>query len=262
MPFVTIDGGQLYYEEQGSGDPLLLISGLGGVGSFWNKQVQFFKEHYRVITHDHRGTGLSKAQTQKHSVDLMTDDVEALIDQLGLKNVHIIGHSTGGAIAQTLAIRKNTDLKKVVLSATWACGDVYFRTLFTTRLNVLQAIGMDSYEKLGRILRYPPVYFGDHPEMLQPSGKQESGDAETVAGRIQALLDFDSRHLLDQIDLPVLVIGAPDDAVTPSYLWDELADKINTSKLVKLTGGGHFCPQTVPDEFNTYVHNFMRNTVV
>ncbi|PWJ73192.1 aminoacrylate hydrolase [Pseudaminobacter salicylatoxidans] len=258
MPFVNIRNGQLYYEEAGQGSPLLLIPGLGGVGSFWKKQVEFFQNHFRVIIHDHRGTGRSMAETERFSVDLMADDVEALITQLDLSDIQIIGHSTGGAIAQALAIRQKYDLRKLVLSATWAYGDDYFRTLFGTRLQILEKIGMHAYEQFGRIVRYPPSFLGKNPEFLQPSGNNESGDAPTIASRIQALLDFDSRNQLARIDVDTLLIGAIDDAVTPHHLWDELAEGIQGARMVKLPEGGHFCPQTASDAYNTHVMNFLQ----
>ncbi len=84
------------------------------------------------------------------------------------------------------------------------------------------------------------------------------GDAPTIASRIQALLDFDSRDQLDRIKVETLLIGAIDDAVTPHHLWDELAEGIEGAKMVKLPEGGHFCPQTAADAYNTNVMNFLQ----
>ena len=59
MPTVSLGDGDLYYEERGEGPPLLLVPGLSGLGSFWAFQVEAFSRDFRVVVHDHRGTGRS-----------------------------------------------------------------------------------------------------------------------------------------------------------------------------------------------------------
>src|ERR671934_62744 len=61
MPRVSIGDAEIYYEEAGQGEPLLLVPGLSGQGSFWSQQVEAFKRDFRVIVHDHRGAGLPPA---------------------------------------------------------------------------------------------------------------------------------------------------------------------------------------------------------
>ena len=105
MPHLTLsDGESLYYEEHGAGKPLLLVSGLGGVASFWKPHVAILSEHYRVILHDHRGTGASSKSLIDYSVTQMTDDLLQLMDHLEIARADFVGHSTGGAIGQTMAL--------------------------------------------------------------------------------------------------------------------------------------------------------------
>ena len=82
----------------GDGPPLLLVPGLGGIGSFWMHQVAAFARDFRVVTHDHRGTGQSSRSRITYSVDQMADDVLRLMDVLKIDAAHCVGHSTGGAI--------------------------------------------------------------------------------------------------------------------------------------------------------------------
>src|SRR5678815_618824 len=102
MPTIKIGGDDLYYEAHGDGPPLMLVSGLNGVASFWAKQVPVLAKSFRVILHDHRGTGQSTHSRMSYSVDQMATDVLALMDALHVESAHLAGHSTGGAIGQTL----------------------------------------------------------------------------------------------------------------------------------------------------------------
>src|SRR3954467_13798578 len=104
MPKIAAGGGEIYYEEAGNGEPLIFVSGLNGVGRYWQPQVPVFAAHYRVITYDQRGTGSSDKLQREFSVDGMASDLVSLMDALGIDRANIVGLSTGGAIGQTLAI--------------------------------------------------------------------------------------------------------------------------------------------------------------
>ncbi len=130
MPRIVIGDGALYYERQGVGFPVLFVSGLNGFASFWQDQVPAFAKKFDVITHDHRGIGQSDLTRSGFTVDRMAADVIGLMDALEIERAHVVGHSTGGAIAQTLAIEHPKRLASVVLSATWTKPDAYFRRMF------------------------------------------------------------------------------------------------------------------------------------
>ena len=141
MPKVSIGDAELYYEETGRGEPLLLVPGLSGRGSFWAGQVPDFARDFRVVVHDHRGTGRSTHSRIRYSVEQMADDVLRLMDALGIEAAHLVGHSTGGAIGQVIALEHPRRLRSLVLSATWAGPDPYFQRLFESRKGVLLSPG-------------------------------------------------------------------------------------------------------------------------
>src|ERR1051325_7471990 len=93
MPSVSIGAAERYYEEGGQGEPLLLVPGLSGQGSFWSQQVEALKHDFRVIVHDHRGAGRSTHSQIKYSVEQMADDVLRLMDVL-----RIVCRAPGGAL--------------------------------------------------------------------------------------------------------------------------------------------------------------------
>jgi aminoacrylate hydrolase len=131
------DGAELYYETQGSGPPLFLVPGLGGDGRFWDANARELARQFTVVVHDHRGTARSTLSKIKYTVEQMADDALQLIDELGFAKVHWCGHSTGGAMGQVLAISQPDRIDRLVLSATWAKTDAFFRRLFEVRAQVL-----------------------------------------------------------------------------------------------------------------------------
>ena len=100
MPKVTVAGGEIYYEEAGQGHPLVFISGLNGVGRYWEPQVPVFRPHYRVVTYDQRGTGASDRLQRKFSVDQMAAETVGLMDVLKIGPAHIVGMSPAARSAR------------------------------------------------------------------------------------------------------------------------------------------------------------------
>src|SRR6185295_16466783 len=90
---------ELYYEEHGSGDPLLLIMGLAADSTAWMFQVPDFARHYRTIVFDNRGVGRSSKPRGAYTIAQMADDAAGLLETLGIARAHVVGVSMGGMIA-------------------------------------------------------------------------------------------------------------------------------------------------------------------
>jgi aminoacrylate hydrolase len=261
MPKVSIPDAELYYEETGQGDPLLLVPGLGGVGAFWAPQVPDFARDFRVITHDHRGAGQSTHARIRYSVEQMAEDVVRLMDKLGLDSAHYVGHSTGGAMGQVLAIEHPTRIRSLVLSATWAGPDPFFRRLFEARRETLMTSGVEAYLRASILMLAPPAWVSANDAKLAEQHElaaAASAPVDVMASRIDAIVRHDRRSQLGQIRVPTLVIVAADDMVTPKFYSDELANRIPGAKYVVLEGGGHFTPTVAPGPYNAAVGGFLR----
>jgi len=261
MPHVSIGDADIYYEEQGQGPALMLVPGLGGQGAFWAPQVRDFAREFRVIVHDHRGAGRSTHSRIQYSVDQMAADTLALMDRLGIERAHYVGHSTGGAIGQTIAQDEPDRLLSLVLSATWAGQDAYFRRCFETRKELLLHRGFESYWRASIVMLRPPRWVSEHDADLDDELKRLLATAppvEVLASRIDAITRFDRRKRLGEIRCPTLVIVAADDALTPTFYSEELAARIPGAQLAVLKTGGHFAPALVPEEYNATVGRFLR----
>lgn len=111
------NGVELYYEVHGQGDPLVLIAGLTAHSGNWPLQVPVFAEKRKIILIDNRNSGRS-AVTEDGSVSDMADDVAALMDELGISSADILGRSMGGYIAQEVALRHSSRVRRMILEST------------------------------------------------------------------------------------------------------------------------------------------------
>lgn len=261
----------LHYEETGSGKPLVFVAGLGGEGRFWSRQMAFFARTHRVICYDHGGCGLSAGAPANRSVESMSEDLALLLATLDVADAIVVGHSTGGAIAQVLAAERPELVSQVVLSSTWLRADRYMRELFELRLAVMQSMGADRYAALGRFLCYGPLQPTDAPKVSKTPAFRPANPATappdpspamqatpgTLSTRIEALLAFDGTRYAPRVRQPVLIAGARDDMITPAYLWDELESAYRQATRRQLDYGGHFCPQTMTDAYNATLEEFI-----
>src|SRR5262249_9133459 len=103
MPIAQVHGSDIFYEVHGTGDPLLLIAGFACDHTIWNKIVPGLVAQYRVILFDNLGVGQSSSPETAVSIRQMAAETAGLLDAIGLRSVHVAGHSMGGLIAQELA---------------------------------------------------------------------------------------------------------------------------------------------------------------
>jgi aminoacrylate hydrolase len=260
MPRIAIGDCHLHYERHGAGFPLLFVTGLGGFAAFWRDQVHAFSRNFDVVLHDHRGIGQSDHTRGGYTVERMARDVLGLMDALGIERAHIIGHSTGGAIAQVLAIDHPDRVAAAVLSASWTKSDPYFRRLFTLRKDILLRMGPEAYLQSATLFLYPPWWVSCNNEKLRQLEAQNlaaMSAPEIIAQRIDAILAFDRTQDLGRIRTPTLVLGANDDVITPCYFAEELARRIPEAELKMFPKGGHCFTQVLAREFNNAVLPFL-----
>ena len=260
MPLAPVPSGNLHYELEGHGPPVLFAAGLGGLGSFWHRYVSEFRTHFTVVTYDHRGSGQSTRSPPPYSIAGMTEDVVALMDHLAFDGVRFVGHSTGGAIGQLLATRFPRRVERLVLSATWTHADPYLRRLFALRRDLVNEGDTDFYARLTTLLLYPPGWIvahdaglPDEQPLLDPAGRA------IVASKIEALLAFDTRDVLEAISCPTLVVAARDDVTVPSYFSLVLARAIPKAQLAMLDSGGHYFPLSRAQQFAGILASFLKS---
>ncbi|CAM2157933.1 aminoacrylate hydrolase [Paraburkholderia tropica] len=247
----------IHYNVSGDGDALVLISGLGGLGAFWNPVVPLLAERYRVITFDHPGVGKSPTRDGQ-TIPGIAEAVLAVMGREHIRTAHFVGHSTGSLVAQTLALDHSDRCERVVLSGGWAQVDRRFRDLFAFRRYLLENCGVAAYSALSRIGGYDGRWYSEHLAAEAPpdfSITQEA-DVATIVKRLDMLLGYDRATDLDGLHKDVLVVGAADDFIVPFYNSEDLARLIPTAELKQLNGG-HFFPQVHPKAFAMLVTSFL-----
>src|ERR1700722_16361597 len=121
MPLARSDGTRIYWEESGTGEPLLLIMGLGYSHEMWHRTRPVVSACYRTILFDNRGVGKSDVPQGAYSIAQMAADAAAVLDAAGVAKAHVFGISMGGMIAQEFAINYPERVSRLVLGCT-ACG--------------------------------------------------------------------------------------------------------------------------------------------
>lgn len=222
MSIIKLKNGlELYYKVCGKGKPLILIAGLGCDHEHWNHLVPYLTKSYQLILVDNRGVGRSSYPDVGFSIKDMADDVIQLIDSFGLKQVSILGHSMGGAITQVLAWKYPQQLDRVIISNSFVQSNSTLDYWGNTILKMKAELKFSRYEQT--LLSLMMVYSGNFlriPENISRLAQAIANDPyyqqdKGFEHQFQAIQKFNSLSWLDNISIPVLVIGGFGDKVTP-----------------------------------------------
>lgn len=260
MPSVQIGDASINYEVSGQGKPLILITGMGGLASYWKAQISDFSKHFRVYTFDHRGTGRSTHSEVEYSVELLARDTVAFMDALDITVAHFVGHSTGGMMLQVISSCYPERVLSQVLYGTRGRTDAFSRRAMGIRRDVVLRLGVEAYVRSTPVFLYPSSWIQAHDEELvlaEEQAKRLSAPPTVLASRIDAVLRHDQLAALKKIDAPTLVTCALDDFLTPVYYSEELARLIPNATLSFISHGGHACSVTNPGEFNKLTMDFL-----
>ncbi|WPB56722.1 alpha/beta fold hydrolase [Xylophilus sp. GOD-11R] len=251
---------QLHGDESSVSTPVALVAGMGGAGSFWTPQLPAISRHWKTLVYDQRGTGGTE-QSAVRDIEQLADDFVALLDALKIPSVHFVGHSTGGAIGMSVAVRYPDRVRSLVLYASVHRADAYRRRVWGLRKKILQEMGPEVYAQTTSLFFYPPEYVAAHSHMLEAvearSAAGEISAPEIMASRIDSILAFDIAHELPKIHKPTLVLCARDDMLTPAYFSEEIAALIPGATLRLYDRGGHAFSRSRQTEFDAAVVEFV-----
>ena len=260
MPYAENEGTKIYWEEQGSGPPLVLIMGLGYTSEMWHRVLPAVARQYRTILFDNRGVGRSDVPAQGYGIGDMAADTAAVMDAAGVQSAHVFGISMGGLIAQEFALRYPERVKSLILGCTHHGGReavVAEREVF----DVLMARGNMPPEEGTRAM-VPYIYDEATPrERVEQDIEIRLRTYPTTAGyfgQIQAILAFDARDRLPQITARTLVLHGESDRLVPPENGRLLAGLIPGAKLIMLKGASHIFPTDQPEASLDAILSFLR----
>lgn len=260
MANITSNGINLYYEERGQGEPLLLIMGITAPGEVWEKHVEVWEKSYRCILVDNRGVGRSDKPVGPYSSAQMADDCAGLLQHLGLKQVRVVGVSMGSIIAQQLAIRQPDLVRSMVLMCPWAKCDHFAKEIFRHMKNCKARLRPEGFARYIQLLIFSKKSFDD-PDTYQGMVDDRGEAAKDpnpqpligLEGQADACINHDVLGLLPQIKQQVLVVGGEVDAFTPTWMTREVAGAIPNASLHIYEGSGHAFHWENLEDFNERV---------
>ncbi|MCW5893089.1 MAG: alpha/beta fold hydrolase [bacterium] len=276
MATVRVGEIDIYYAEQGSGDPLLLVMGLAADSQAWLFQVPEFAQRYRTITFDNRGVGRSGKPAGPYTIHQMADDALAVLDHLGITTAHVVGVSMGGMIAQELVLRHPERVRSLVLACTYPepSADIEQQRSFTVsqlggtvtasgevEIDIKAIDPMQFFQQLLPQVFNQDFIMKDLGKLMQVfSGALQYGfSLEAILGQVSAVMGHRATDRLHTIACPTLVITGDADRLIPPSNSDLLAQHIPGAKLVKIPGGSHGFNFETPDLFNREVLGFLRS---
>ena len=257
MPTVRVNNRQISYwegkdEQQARRETILFVHGAGGGQLTWSLQKGFFERHVYPIVIELPGHGESGGEGEQE-VGRYAEHVHSFMRTLGLRKSFLVGHSMGGAIVQTLALRHPEVVKGIVLVGTGA------------RLRVLPAIleGIKSNfkETVPMITRY--AFSRKAPQEFIEKGIQQLMGVrpEVLYGDFLACDHFDTMEELEKIDLPTLIICGEEDELTPVKYSQYLHGRIKGSRFEVLPKAGHMVMMESAEPFNERVKAFVGDSV-
>ncbi len=273
MPRITTnDGAQIFYKDWGSGQPMVFSHGWPLNADVWDDQMLFFGAHgYRVIAHDRRGHGRSSQTWNGNDMDTYADDLAAVLDQLGVENAVMVGHSTGGGEVTRYIGRHGTKrvgavvlvgaIPPLMLQTEANPGGLPRAAFDAIRTGIL-ADRSQFYRDLGA-----PFYGANRPGATVSQGIRDAfwmwSMQVGVKGAYDCIKVFSETDLtadLERFDVPTLFIHGEDDQIVPIGAAARIASKIvKNAKLITYPGAPHGLTATHKDHFNADVLEFLRH---
>lgn len=268
---ITDDGTEIFYKDWGEGRPVLLSHGWPLSSDSWEAQMLLLAEHgFRVIAHDRRGHGRSTQTWSGNDMDTYADDLACLVDTLDLRELTLVGFSTGGGeVARYLGRHGTGRVAQLVLVS--AVPPFMLRTDDNpdgVPVEVFDGIREGSLADRSQTYRdlADGPFFGNNRPGQSPS--QGMRDAFWLQGLqaghrnayecIAAFSATDFRADLDKVDVPTLVIHGDDDQVVPFEVGGRRsAERIRGARLLVYAGAPHGITDTHKEQLGTDLLAFL-----
>lgn len=259
MAFVENQGAKIYWDEQGQGDPILLIMGLGVTSHMWHRTRPILAERFRTLAFDNRGVGQSDVPSGPYPIPLMASDAAAVLDVAGVQSAHIFGMSMGGMIAQEFTLQYPQRVRSLILGCTSAGGPTAIRA-DREATEMLMARSKMSREEA---LQAPTPFIYD------PSTPRERIDEDIAIRRLwfprpdaysaqlQGILAWEAYSRISAIRVPTLMIHGKSDRLVPPGNGKLIAERIPSAKFVLIPHASHLFATDQPEAAHKAILGFL-----
>ena len=265
MPFARVNGVQLYYEEHGSGFPLVWSHEFAGDYRSWKPQAQFFSRRYRVVAYNARGYPPSDVpqSLDDYTQEAAVEDLRGLLEFLGIERAHIGGLSMGGNVALNFGLTHPEMAESLIVAGTGSgsTDPEGFRRNVTQRSEMMKAGGMEAMGDYSnsptrvQLLRKDPLGYEEFRQgLMEHSALGSALTFAGVQGRRPPIFDLEER--MRALDVPTLIMTGDEDepCIEPSVFMKRCIPK---SGLVVIPQSGHAINLEDPDLFNRTVLDFL-----
>ena len=266
MPTISANNINIYYESVGSGEPLVLISGLGYNMWQWHKMVPGLAEQFQVITLDNRGVGQTDKPEGPYSAAMLAADTAELLKVLNIPKAHIMGHSMGGFIAQEMALSYPGMVNKLILASTNFGGPRHL-PITAEAMAVLGDVTNDAVTRFknGLAVSTAPGWEEKNEAMIEewltwrmanlvnPAAYQ----AQMAIGLSLLAEEACFENKLPNVQAETLILFGEYDKVVPPGNAGLLAAQIPHSTIHLLPNAGHFFPIETPEAANKAIIEFL-----
>ena len=242
MATVARDGAEIWWDSEGTGEPILLIQGLGYHSDMWFRLLPALTTRYRCIRFDNRGVGRTGVPEGPYTVETMAADALAVLDAAGEESAHVFGCSMGGLIAQELALMAPGRVRTLVLGCTHPGGPDIVAPSDAAMAMLRDRASVPAEEAAN--MSIPFVYAaGTARDRIDEDLAKRAELPTSPEGYTNQLLGASqwkgAADRLDQLTMPTLVIHGNDDELVPAGNAKLIADRIESSELVLLDGASH-----------------------
>ncbi len=264
MPKVKANNITMNYDQQGTGDPLILIPYLAADYACYAFQVAEYAKHFTCISVDLRGTGESDKPTGVYSTELFADDIAAFMQTLGIQKAHISGLSLGAATGMWLAAKYPERVKSLSLHSAWPRTDPFLKTVVEGWQVTAKALG--SVPEMVILGIFPwcftPELYAAKPEYIQALSDFVRGrPAQPLDAFIQAsnaVIAHDVEAQLSNIKAPTQITFGRHDMVTSIRFAKRISSNLQEPEVVIFEGCAHAPIYEKVDEFNQKTLAFLQ----
>jgi len=255
---ITTDQGIVHYEVFGRGRPVILLHGWIGSWGLWQETMGYLGQYYRTYALDFWGFGESGKKNEDYSVDVFVSMVDQFMEQLGIAQAPLVGHSMGGTVSLSVAIQHPARVCKVTVIGSPVDGSSlsFLLKLFGHR-NIAWLVYNNMWAFRMTYYALAPFFTKDRrwPKMMDRDLSRVS--LESFLLSIASLRMTDLRQQIKQINIPAMgMYGARDIIVNPNQ-WKPMLAGIAHARIERFPDAGHFIMLDAPNRFMATLRDFL-----